>query len=101
MLVGGFRGVSREHTPKRWKTKLRYGRSPELSSKPNTFSWSTFWGLSHLERPERRFFRNMHFCQGMFGGPFGQVFNGFGVFRELSRGPGRSGMLPEKCERLF
>ena len=36
-----------------------------------------------------------------FGGPVGQVFDGFGVFREFSGGPGRSGMVQGKSGRLL
>ena len=41
--------------------KQGYGRSPELSLKSTYIFSSTFEGSSHLERPERRFFRNLHF----------------------------------------
>ena len=36
-----------------------------------------------------------------FDGPVGLVFYGFGVFREVSGGPGRSGMLQDKSGRLL
>ena len=41
--------------------KRGYGRSPELSLKSIYIFSSTFEGSSHLERTERRFFRNLHF----------------------------------------
>ena len=44
--------------------KQGYGRSPELSLKSIYIFSSTFGGSSHLERPERRFFRNLHFWVG-------------------------------------
>ena len=44
--------------------KQGYGRSPELSLKSIYIFSSTFEGSSHLERPERRFFRNLHFWVG-------------------------------------
>ena len=34
-------------------------------------------------------------------GPVGQVFDGFGVFREFSGAPGRSGMVQDKSGRLL
>ena len=37
----------------------------------------------------------------IFEGPVGQVFDGFGVFREVSGGPGRSGMVQDKSGRLL
>ena len=37
----------------------------------------------------------------IFDGPVGQVFDGFGVFREFSGGPGRSGMVQDKSGRLL
>ena len=44
--------------------KQGYGRSPELSLKSTYIFSSTFEGSSHLERPERRFFRNLNFGVG-------------------------------------
>ena len=41
--------------------KEGYALSPELSLKQTYIFSSTFEGSSHLERPERRFFRNLHF----------------------------------------
>ena len=37
----------------------------------------------------------------IFEGPVGQVFDGFGMFREVSGGPGRSGMVQDKSGRLL
>ena len=57
--------------------KQCYRWSPELSLKSVTMFSSTFEGSSHLERPERRFFQNLHFGRallGLFGWNFGGPF---------------------------
>ena len=37
----------------------------------------------------------------IFEGPVGHVLDGFGVFWEVSGGPGRSGMVQDKSGRLL
>ena len=92
--------------------KQGYGRSPELSLKSTYIFSSTFEGSSHLERPERRFFRNLHFWVGagarirnpgfrlrvwMFGW-FWCVSDGPGHSRKVREGPGQKLKKVKKCK---
>ena len=76
--VEATKGLSRGASDDRVRGALRrapgsagkqgYGRSPELSSRLTYILSSTFEGSSHLERPERRFFLNLHFCLNLARG---------------------------------